>query len=56
MTHAPDWPPTLPPGKLVWCEGCKAKQPPLIADNDETCVDLLCGVCRLVLATMFRAE
>jgi len=50
------WPPTLPPGTLVFCADCEEKRSPLIAENDATCMDLLCGMCRNVLATMFRAE
>lgn len=52
----PDWPPELPPGTLAWCPDCDKKQVPLIADNSATCVDLLCGACRAVLATFYRAE
>jgi hypothetical protein len=49
------WPPVLPPGARVYCPDCKAAQAAVLASNDETCTDLVCGACRLVIATLFAA-
>jgi hypothetical protein len=50
------WPPALPPGTLIFCPDCDKKNTPLIAENDATCMDVLCGACRSILLTLFRAQ
>jgi hypothetical protein len=55
--EAAAWPPTLPPGARVYCPDCRAAQSAVLASksDDDSCVDLLCGTCRLVIATLFDA-
>lgn len=52
----PSWPPQLPPGTVVWCPDCDKKRAPIVAESDATHVDVLCGECRVILLTLFRAE
>jgi hypothetical protein len=54
--------PDVNPYPYIWCENCDAIQPVLWDDlpadeqHDRPALDLVCGVCSLIIATLHQSQ